>query len=344
MTHFTYARFLDIIRAQAAFYEELVRCHAIQPRLECGELKLDIDRSQLSSPVQQWLMTQELDSARDAIDLWLRAEIAAHGPKVFRPTLEQCLAMEQIAPHIPLADYVQPYPVMIVEFAEDYQRVRGCAVRSNPAVRSTPECVVIGFHPQPVSTIWADVVFGTSDRICLAVLPTDSTIEAGIVREFGDDSYVPLDASDIPDRLAVAGVLRVAVNAMLLLTEFRWRRAGPANPSHYTRLQRHLERAQKRGQGLENARRNLRLAPQVIDFAQDIVLYTHARTGLRESEAAGDDDTAHRRPHWRRGHWKMHAHGPARSLRKKIFIPPTLVNRDLLRGHQSASPVTYSVR
>jgi len=34
--------------------------------------------------------------------------------------------------------------------------------------------------------------------------------------------------------------------------------------------------------------------------------------------------------HWRRGHLRMQAHGPAMSLRKMIFIMPTLVRSDLL--------------
>ena len=35
-------------------------------------------------------------------------------------------------------------------------------------------------------------------------------------------------------------------------------------------------------------------------------------------------------PHWRRGHMRMQAHGPQMSLRKLIFIAPTLIRADRL--------------
>lgn len=35
-------------------------------------------------------------------------------------------------------------------------------------------------------------------------------------------------------------------------------------------------------------------------------------------------------PHWRRGHFRMQAHGPRLSLRKVMFISPTIVRADRL--------------
>ncbi len=37
-------------------------------------------------------------------------------------------------------------------------------------------------------------------------------------------------------------------------------------------------------------------------------------------------------PHWRRGHFRLQAHGPAQSLRKVMFIKPTIVRSDRLLG------------
>jgi hypothetical protein len=200
---------------------------------------------------------------------------------------------------------------------------------------------MIGLHPPPVTTIWVDVLYSSGKINRLALLPSDPTIEAGIIREFGDDSYAPADASLLPDRLVTAGVLRLAVNAMLLLTEFGCKRLGPANQSHYQRLERHVLVARKTGQGLDEARRNLRLVPQLFALPHDIVLYE--REG-RPDSGSHADSPSHRRPHWRRGHWKMHAHGPGRGQRKRIFIPPTLVNRKLLCGEELAGDVVYHLR
>jgi hypothetical protein len=40
----------------------------------------------------------------------------------------------------------------------------------------------------------------------------------------------------------------------------------------------------------------------------------------------------------------MHAHGPGRSLRKRLFVKPVLVNAHLLRNDQGAMTTTYRIR
>ena len=39
-------------------------------------------------------------------------------------------------------------------------------------------------------------------------------------------------------------------------------------------------------------------------------------------------------PHWRRGHFRMQAHGPQMSLRKVIFIAPIVVRADRLASDE----------
>jgi hypothetical protein len=330
---------LEILRYDAPFYEDLGRSKAIRARWEANDLLVDIDWPLVSPETEQWMRSQ-IKGVHDATDLWLRAELVTHGPKVFRPTVEQSLALEQVAPQIPTRDYHQPYSVMIIEFPEDYQRRRTCA-DSPGAIAESPECVIIGFHESPVSTIWTDTVFSSWRVVRVTILPSDASIETGIARECGDDSYAEADAFDLSHRLILAGALRVAVNSMLLLAEYGCNRIGPTNPSLYDRLHRHLQEAQQRGQGLDNARRNVRLVPQLFGLPQDIVLYD--REPGPDSESPSECG-APRRPHWRRGHWKMQAHGPQRSLRKRIFIRPTLVNHQLLCGSEPNADVAYRMR
>ena len=50
-------------------------------------------------------------------------------------------------------------------------------------------------------------------------------------------------------------------------------------------------------------------------------------------------------PHWRRGHFRMQSHGPQQSLRKVIFIAPTLVRADRLdEEHASLPPRNANAR
>lgn len=49
-------------------------------------------------------------------------------------------------------------------------------------------------------------------------------------------------------------------------------------------------------------------------------------------------------PHWRRGHFRMQAHGPHNSLRKLMFIAPVLVAAERLSGEREApAPKRYGV-
>jgi hypothetical protein len=66
-------------------------------------------------------------------------------------------------------------------------------------------------------------------------------------------------------------------------------------------------------------------------------------------KAHGDSDThadsdVQRRPHWRRGHWKMQAHGPGLTQHKRLFIKPVIVNRHLLVGDLGALQTSYRIR
>jgi hypothetical protein len=339
----TLGRFLEHTRRDATEFEEIARNQAIKLWHQDGYLMMHLLQDRLSPTAKQRAFRETPQQGKELMSIWFRGEICAKGPKVFRPTLEQCLAMEQIAPRIPIADYAQPYPVMIVEFPEAFTRQRASAADNQLYVGShTPEFVLVGSPPCDVATLWLLVCFSSSTSRTFSSLASDATIEDGIVRVYGEESYFPLDAPTPDERLVMAGLLRLGVNAMLLLMECGCRRLGPANESHYRRLQHHLDLARKRAQRVAEAERQLRLATQLYGLDQHIVLHEEESSGA--SVSAGGVPNVHRRPHWRRGHWKMHACGPGRSLRKRILIKPVMVNKDLLASETTFTPTTYRVK
>lgn len=173
------------------------------------------------------------------------------------------------------------------------------------------------------------------------IRPSAPTIEDGIVLEFGEDSYTPFPLAPTPDeRRVTAGAMRLAANVMLLLTMQGCKALGPANASHVHRLQHHLARARQRGERIAESERELRLAPQLYGLAQDITLYRTDRSG----SASEGEASEHRRPHWRRGHFKTHAFGARHNERKLIFIPPLMVNAHLLGADDGPFPVSYRIR
>lgn len=316
---------------------EIARRQVIRPIWQENHFTVDLIPNLLSPAATEWLKRNQPPDFPGVIDLWLRTQIAASGPKIFRPNLEQCLAMEQVTARIAPADYAQPYPVMIVEFG--YRSLRACPADSPHFVGAhAPEGVVVGFHPSPVNSIWLEVFFSSAMNTRVAVFPSDPTIEHRLEKNFGEATYPSPGPMTVPERQVVCSVLRLAVNAMLLLVEFGCKRLGPANESHYRRLERYVQVARRERRGVQEAENNLRLAPQLFGFSQEVVLHEHAPCG---TGGPANEDEGQRRPHWRRGHWKMHAHGPGRAERKRIFIKPVLVNAHLLRGAEGCLQTIY---
>ncbi len=71
------------------------------------------------------------------------------------------------------------------------------------------------------------------------------------------------------------------------------------------------------------------------------VIYVHAPAMQGAPSGGTSEDAATRASHWRRGHYRRQAHGPAMSLRKLIFVAPMWVGE----GADHAAPVkSYSVR
>jgi hypothetical protein len=337
----TWPRFLELIRHDAFFFEELGRKRAIEPYLDDGALKVRVFHDRVSPSGLARLQMRFPNNADGFIQAWFCAEIAAHGPKVFQPTLDQCFALEHIAPKITLADYAQPYPVMAIDLPERYRQQRTCPSQSGLFVgEHRPEFVLVGFPPGDVRTLWLHIGFSSGTHREWVMSPTDETIEDGLLRTFGKDSYDPVDQLTPDECTVIAGSMRVGVNAMLVMMHYGQKRLGPANEAHYNRLQHHLTVARKRGNRIAEAERDLRLAPQLYGFDQEIVLHEEARTDRGEHDHTG----LHLHPHWRRGHWQMQVHGPNRALRKRILKKPTFVNRHLLASDGGAGQTTYRIK
>ena len=342
----TCGEYLERFRTERVWLEEIHRRQAVQPHRNGDQLGLKVDASRLAPATHQWL-SQWLSHvgqqhSAQILEIWVRAQLLGNGPKIFRPTLDQCLAMEQIAPQLPVADYDQPYPVMFVELPEAYSQRRSCPTANARIVGThAPVGVLIGHFATPVDALWVSIWLDSTNVTHQLMLRREATIEAMIGEEYGEDGYASTAWATTEERVILAGVTRLAVNAMLLFMQFGCRRLGPVNESHYRRLERYVQVARKKRRGLEEAERNVQQAPQLYGFPQEVVLHEEAP---RSAEASGGDADGPRRPHWRRGHWKMQPHGPHRSLRRRLFIKPVLVNGHLLPSNAGDFQTVYRVR
>lgn len=134
---------------------------------------------------------------------------------------------------------------------------------------------------------------------------------------------------------------KLALNVCLMATAYGVKSLGPANPSHYERLQKYAKLARKRGQEeMVKAEMEVRMAPVRYSFAQEVTLYHH-ETGSVEGNGNGGWTVS---PHWRRGHWRSQPCGTGRQDRRRVAIPSVLVNGHLFLGSASDTMTTYRMR
>lgn len=232
------------------------------------------------------------------------------GPKSFRPTVEQCAALEQIEVRLELHEYAQPYPALLIELPQNYY----APFESVLCYRSDDgQMVSLCSH---TST--------RADDIVTTIRTDGRPMEISLQRY---DLNIDDDLSRVCGR-----VLRVAVNACLALTNYGCQ-VEALRGSEVDRDRKWAKEQSERG---ERARERLATAVRVVGFTQEVKLHTD-EGGRGPSEYTGREVT----PHWRRGHWRMQRHGPHNSLIKRVLIKPVLVRADLFVGETSDTVAEY---
>jgi hypothetical protein len=254
-------------------------------------------------------------------DTWLRSMITAgsealglkatsiwllDGPKIFRPSKEQCAALENINVNLTVQEYSQPYPSILIEV--DYPPFH--------SVLCYQETDVLAFvlnskdHLNDIST----TIVNSSDLMEVALNTYDN------------------DCESLQDPSIRA--LRVACNSCLALSHY----GNHIDFLYPKEVQTDRRLAKENSERGERARRRLNLAVQIISFDQEVKIH---KTETKPYDSENKESKGTVSTHWRRGHWAMQPHGPHNSLRKRILRPPVLVRSDLFVGELSNTQTTY---
>src|SRR5208283_618348 len=217
--------------------------------------------------------------ACSCIESYVMSRMLSEGPKVFAFDALTCEALENFDLSVSTADYLQPFPSVVIELPADYTRKRvvpfeeGSHAPDFVIVRHEPEagCVLVTMHM-------------TSHQALTRILKLDP---AWTLEEMWAKGARAWDAKDTlamsPEEVVLGNALtKLALNVCLMATAYGVRSLGPANPSHYERLKRYAKLARKRGREVEKANLELRLVPMRYAFAQEVTLYRQER-----GEAAG---------------------------------------------------------
>ena len=299
------------------FTDELLRCAKLDRNwievISGFPMTLHANYQARVKPCIKTWVEKAWEQGSDALSMKALSWWLLDGPKVFVPTKIQCQAMEHIEINLPVADYSQPYPAIMI----DLRSMGYCPFESVLACHdfSGAHCVItccINSHDH-------------LNDIATTVGRTDCMIEES-VRKF--DANITEDESSLACK-----VLRIALNSCLALSHYgnHIEYLYPKEVDSDRRLAReYSERGKK-------ARQRLSLAVQKISFDQEVRLHRVVHKRVEPGEPTGREMP----PHWRSGHWAMQPYGPTQSLRKRILRPGVMVRRDLFLGDDSDSSATY---
>ena len=86
------------------------------------------------------------------------------------------------------------------------------------------------------ATLVLEVIYSSTFSFAVALSCETSTIEECIVRQYGDDLYFDSEfTATLLEKKVTANACRLAINSMLLLTEFGCKQLGPASRDHHVR-------------------------------------------------------------------------------------------------------------
>ena len=250
--------------------------------------------------------------------LFAYSKLIASGPKVLRPTAEQCEALEHVDVNLPFSEYEQPFPVFLAELPEAYRRTlsQRCA---HPCPR-----LVMCFHDRPSGYIFTSAEYGPERNCTFSIMrphPRWASIEDALRFSFEPDG---------PDLRIGEVVYRVAINFGLLLTRYGVKDCGPLDPQWYAEQKRRAKA--RKGHKAQRAQDFLDAAMHRIDFRQEVVFYDSVKqhhTGPPDAEGVS------KRPHWRRGHFRRQPYGVGRTERRLVFVRPCFINAERFHGDKA---------
>ena len=270
----------------------------------------------------------------------------AGGPKLFRPTWQQCQALELTDATFPFEMYKQPFPVVILEIPKTFQDM----LIEKYHVTSAPSHVLI--HHNDEQKFISLSAFYNKLNIITHVTPDReeyATIEDSIVknRERRMSHGVPISESDQAEFTVAEVVQRLGMNFAMMMTMLGTKIVGPLDPRKLKELE-HQSKGTRKGKMSNNALRaiqQLQSQMYLIKFTQEIDFYDELAEDMPIAE--GQDIDALRkspRTHWRRGHWRQQPYGPRNSLRRPLFMKPKLIRAQFFTGDHKDTSVTYEAR
>jgi hypothetical protein len=267
---------------------------------------------------------------RTKMDMVLRFKMIQSGPKIFRPTAEQCRLLQQMRLNISIADFVSPYDILAIEWPAEFASTK--ILEMGIDREAPPGAMYRKDRPnQPAVSI----VYHVPGRGVMHQLITESC--ATYIASYGHNAPWPTfeDWMDGASDESEIEMRRIALAYCMLLDEYGTRRASCADPASEQALRR---KAALRSAAKMEAKRELAALPYVYEIDQTPIL---AKVVARAEDLGAEEPGSKKRPHHRRGHYARVACGVGRAERRLIRRPPVFVNGHLFLGSMANTRVIY---
>jgi hypothetical protein len=289
----------------------------------------------------------------------------ADGPKLFRPTHDQCIGLENVEVTVPFDKYKQPYPVVVLEIPKTYREY----IKTKYNVKHAP-VYVLAHKQEPQNIISVTAWFHPDEMIVNIMGPRTkfATIEDALIHnrtqtrttvpdfdllkkalpglgqdalQYADKIFRDLQKDADEYNFGVAELVqRLGINFSMMMTTLGTSVMGPTN----TTPEREAKQRKMLNRGNDDekyrARRLLASITHEIKLNQEIRFFDQQTEKVQAKP--GQHTGKILEPHWRRGHWRFQWHGPGLTLYKYVFIEAQRINKELDSVDLSETSVTYT--
>jgi hypothetical protein len=258
------------------------------------------------------------------------ARSIAEGEKILQLTADACDSLSEKPFEIRMADYAQPFDTMIISLPQDYEELKESLCQDYfPAFMT--------LHHDRAKRFLSITVPLSGGHQTIAGAYTNETFRE---ENFGYSNELKNLIGAVAAKQAFL-MIRIAMNAMQAMTrKDNWRELPKTPLEEKARKQlkiesRSTDKAIRRRSAIRNgtSTRFFELHQTVKAFGDPV----HVNYVATWSEIEGTP----KKPHFRKGHHRMLRVGPGRTQRRKIFIEPTMINRDKFVGDLKDTSTTY---
>jgi hypothetical protein len=263
----SFANALNVLRPTLPYYIALTKYGLLRLTRDCFEFHPHPAAPPMALATARAVFTTGASACPES---YVMSRMLAEGPKMFAFDVLTCEALENFDLSVSTADYLQPFPSVVIELPEDYTRRRVVPFEEG---RHAPDFLVARHDPEAGCVL--ATMHLTSHQVMTRLLKLDP---AWTLEEMWQKGARAWDARDslgmTPEGTALGSALsKLALNVCLMATAYGVPCLGPAHPAHYERLKKYARLCRKRGRGPERQEKadlDVRLMPVRYAFAQQV--------------------------------------------------------------------------